>query len=356
MLSVGEASGTVRMKSCCVRSVFWPPATACSVITSRFIAFACCSALVLLANLAATRNLSAGYPQEKEKKPHALQWDPPRVDASIQSLSAMPPCILPDVLKMTGDRAVELVDHLQNFIAHEQIRYEQMPSVSMAGPTGITGIGPIPGQPENMSFTGKFDYIVDFGKRSEPLHVHEHRTSLKGTANANLAAIVGKGLPVLALIFHPSMQDDYEMRCEGSATWNGQPVRVVYFSQRKGKRPRTVTMETASELAPHDPNTRETRPLRLKGRAWIAANSGQVVHLETNLLEKVPLIELEESAFSVDYAPVKFQSQNVEVWLPQFAVGYTDYAKRRMIVEHTFSDFQLFSVQTLDVIQKPKEL
>ena len=311
--------------------------------------------LVLLASLAAASMLSACYPQEKEKKTRALQWDPPRADAPIRSLSATPPCALPDVLKMAGDRAVELVDHLQNFIAHEQIRYEQMPSVSMAGPTGVTGFGPIPGQPENMSFTGRFDYIVDFGKGAEPLHVREHRTPLKETANANLDAMVGKGLPVLALIFHPSMQGDYEMRCEGSATWNDQPAWVVYFAQKKGKRPRTVTMETASELAPHNPNAREIRPLRLAGRAWIAANSGQVVHLETNLLEKIPLIELEGSAFSVDYASVKFRVQNVEVWLPQFAIGYTDYAGRRMIVEHTFSDFQLFSVQTQDVIQKPKE-
>ena len=329
--------------------------TSCGSIASQFAAFACCFALVLVVILVAEKSLRAGYPQEKEKKPHALRWDPPRVDAPIRSLSAMPPCSLSEVLKMAGQRSEELVSHLQNFIAHEQIRYEQMSSVSMAGPTGITGIGPIPGQPEQMSFTGKFDYIVDFGKRSEPLQVREHRTPLKGTVDANLDAIVGKGLPVLALIFHPSMQGDYEMRCEGFATWSDQPAWVVYFTQKKGKRPRTVAMETASELALHDPNAREIRPLRLAGRAWIAANSGEVAHLETNLLEKVPLIELEESAFSVDYAPVKFRAQNVEVWLPQFAIGYTDYAGRRMIVEHTFSDFQLFSVQTRDVIQKLKE-
>ncbi len=211
-----------------------------------------------------------------------------------------------------------------------------------------------------MSFTGKFDYIVDFRKkRSEPLHVREHPGAPRPKGPANLLTLdrplLGKGLPVLALIFHPSMQGDYEMRCEGSAPWNDQPAWVVYFTQKKGKRPRTVTMETASELALHDPNAREIRPLRLKGRAWIAASSGQVVHLETNLLEKLPLIELEESAFSVDYTPVKFRAQNVEAWLPQFAIGYTDYAGRRMIVEHTFSEFQLFSVQTQDVIQKPKE-
>jgi hypothetical protein len=32
-----------------------------------------------------------------------------------------------------------------------------------------------------------------------------------------------------------------------------------------------------------------------------------------------------------------------------------DYAKHRIIIEHTFSDFQLFSVQTKQDIQKPEE-
>jgi hypothetical protein len=343
------------MKSCRVRSLFWSPVTACSRATSQFIAFACCSTLALFANLAGAKSLCGGYPQEKEKKPHALRWDPPRVDAPIRSLSAMPSCSLSDALKMAGQRAEELVEHLQNFIAHEQIRHEQMASPSMVGPSVISGIGQIPGQRTEMSFTGKFDYVVDFGKKSTPLQVREHRTALPGTDGAQLNAMVGKGLPVLALIFHPSMQGDYEMRCEGSATWNEQTAWVVHFRQMKGKLPRTVTMETASELRLRDLNAAEIRPLSLKGRAWIAADSGQVMHLETSLVESIPMIELEESAFSVDYAAVKFQSKNVEIWLPQFAVGYTDYAKRRMIVEHTFSEFQLFSVQTQDVIQKPKE-
>jgi hypothetical protein len=43
---------------------------------------------------------------------------------------------------------------------------------------------------------------------------------------------------------------------------------------------------------------------------------------------------------NVDYAPVKFQSQNAEVWLPQSAVVYTEYFRRRTVIWHTFSDFQ----------------
>jgi hypothetical protein len=58
---------------------------------------------------------------------------------------------------------------------------------------------------------------------------------------------------------------------------------------------------------------------------------------------------------SIDDAPVAFLSRNIELWLPKSAVAYTDHGKRRTIIEHTFTDFQLFSVQTQQVIGKPKE-
>jgi hypothetical protein len=201
-----------------------------------------------------------------------------------------------------------------------------------------------------MSGSAKFDYVVDFGEKSQPLNVREYRTLLRGQDDVNLAAFLDKGLPVLALIFDPALQNDYEMSCEGRTQWNKRAAWVVHFRQRKEKRPRTLTMETPTEVHARSHNATEVRPLSLKGRAWIDADSGQVMHIETNLVEGILMVDLQEIAISVDYAPVKSQSQNVEIWLPQFAVAYTDYAKRRMIVEHTFSDFQIFSVQTQQVI------
>jgi hypothetical protein len=102
-------------------------------------------------------------------------------------------------------------------------------------------------------------------------------------------------------------------------------------------------METPTEIYPRTLTATEIRPLSIKGRAWIAADSGQVLHLETNLTEGILAIDLREMALSVDYVAVKSLSQNLQVWLPRFAIAYTDYAGRRMIIEHTFSDFQLFS-------------
>jgi hypothetical protein len=272
--------------------------------------------------------LPAKTSQTKEKKPPPLHWDPPKVDAPVPSLSATPPCSLTEVLKEAGERATELITHLQNFNAQERIRYSQTDELGM---------------PE-MVRDAKFDYLVDFGEISVVPKVHETRTPLAGAEDASLGATADRGLAILALIFYPGLQGDYDMRCEGYTQWNNQPAWVIYFRQSKGKRARTFGIRTSVQ----------TLPVSLKGRAWIAADSGQVMHLETNMMHGIATIGLQGGAVAVDYAPVKFHTQDVEIWLPLSAIAYCDYGKRRMIFGHTFSDFQLFSVQTQQVIEKPK--
>jgi hypothetical protein len=264
-----------------------------------------------------------------------LRWDPPHVDGRLQ-IQLEPACSLPVVLDQAGRRTQELVDHLQNFIAHEQLRYKQTERPSATESLGVTGTQHASSEQTEFSLSAKFDYIVDFTARSEPLSIHESRKLLAATDEEHVNAVLGSGIPALGLIFYPAIQGDYEMRCEGAAQWNNQLAWVVHFRQVKGKPSRTVTLST--------PN--QAYPIGIKGRAWIAADSGQVMHLEADLVEQELIIDLEEMAFSVDYAPVEFKSQGVKIWLPRFAIAYTDYAGRRMITEHTFSDFQLFSVRT----------
>jgi hypothetical protein len=297
-------------------------------IASRLGLLALQAAIALLVGLAVVTTPSSGTPQKKEKKSPSLQWDPPQVDAPVQGISATPPCPLADVLKQAGKRAQELIADLRNFDAHERIRYSQTDGA---------------GVPEVFT-DAKFDYLVDFGGKPDAIKVYETRTPLARSDDVRISEIADRGLPVLALIFNPNLQNDYEMRCEGFAPWNNQPAWVVYFRQSTQKRPRTFGVRTDKQVF----------QVSLKGRAWIATDSGQVIHLETNLVKGIAAIGLQENAVSVDYAPVKFSSRDVEIWLPQSAVAYSDYGRRRMIIGHTFSDFQLFSVQTQQVIEQPK--
>ncbi len=297
-------------------------------ILSQFSAVVLLFTFVIFVALSTANNAPAKSPPEKQKKKLALRWDPPQVDAPVPSLSATPQCSLDAVVKQAAERTEELISHLKDFDAQEQLRYEQTDELGM---------------PE-VSFSARFDYLVDFDHTSGVPMAKEIRKLLAGAEGIDVNSILDRGLSTFALIFNPALQSDYDMRCEGFAPWNNQPAWVIYFHQNKAKRPRTLSIRT----------TMQTFPLSLKGRAWIAADSGQVMHLETNLVDGVPAIGLQGNAVSVDYAPVRFHSQDVEMWLPQSATAYLDYGKRRSIIWHRLSDFQLFSVQTQQVIEKPK--
>jgi hypothetical protein len=293
--------------------------------------YAACASLLIFSPLfpaAQSRASDSSRAKSTDKKNPVLRWDPPLIDSPIASLAALPPCSLPEVLDKAAQRATNLILSLQNFTAHERIRYEETNDL---------------GNPDFAS-TEDFNYFVDFAEKSGVLASHETRTPISQDST-DVTEIRDTGLSVLALIFHPMMQNDYDMRCEGYGSWNETPAWVVRFQQKKDKKPRTLSF--------HTPNS--TYHVSLKGRAWIAADSGEIMHLETNLVAGIAILGLQGNAVSVDYAPVQFHSQSVVLWLPKTAQAYADYGKRRMIIDHTFSDFQLFSVQTQQQIEKPKQ-
>jgi hypothetical protein len=189
-----------------------------------------------------------------------------------------------------------------------------------------------------------FDYIVVFQKSPEGLVFAEKRNPRHGSSSSP-AATQDMGLPEMVLIFLPNMQEDYEMSCEGAVNWGGQLTRVVRFQQRKDKLSRTYSFRVDNVVY----------PARLKGRAWIASDSGDVVHMETGLMEGIPVVRVHDSYLSIDYAPVQFQAQPVKIWLPKLVDGFWDFGDHRTIVYHTFTNFMLFSVQTEQKIKKPKE-
>ena len=267
----------------------------------------------------------AGGRQTSTKQP-ALQWAPPDVDATIPSISDNPPCVLSEVLAFAGQRSTELVDELQNFTARETIRYLEMDAF------GIPSDGA----------TSLFNYAVDFTPRSASLVVAEARQPVGGPSFLPEDA-KDAGLPALALIFHPYYQGDYDFHCDGGDPWKNDPAWVVHFTQRKGRPSRTHAFRSPTA----------TYPAALKGRAWISKDSYQVLHLETALIKGIGMLNLKSYAVSVNYAQVHFRSRDVAVWLPQDSVTYSEFVAHRDVVEHTFKDFLLTSVQSQTGPMKP---
>jgi hypothetical protein len=257
-----------------------------------------------------------------------LQWSPPDVDAPIASVDPHANCPLAEILAHAGERTKQLADNLEKFGARETIRFKQLDEVGapLLGGTAI------------------FDYAAQFSHEPGKAPVQETRRPINSSQSLP-NGMQDSGVMMLALIFHPTYQSDYEMRCEGQGTSNGERAWVIHFEQRKDKPARTRGFRTQMGLY----------EAKLKGRAWISPESNQILRIETNLMQAIPMIGVLQDAVTVSYAAVKFRLQTTELWLPESAEAFSDFGRYRSIIEHRFTDFVVYSVESQQVIGKPKE-
>ena len=292
------------------------------------------AAIFLVAILLLPLYVPAHQPQRQssanDTKPKSLVWDPPKLDAKLSSSPGSSPCDLDKILTLAAARATELVDNLQNFTAREQIDFRTY---------GPGGFGDNRG-----GGSAAFDYTATIVKRGPSFSVQESRKA-KQTAIEFPLAHQDIGLPEMALIFFPNLRTSYDMKCESAANWNTQAAWVVSFRQRKDRPDLTAAFYT----------DQHSYPAPLRGRAWIAQDTGVVLHMEIGLMHELAAVDVREWYLSIDYAPVRFRSKNVTVWLPQSAHTWAAFDLNRVVVSHDFSDFFLFSVQTTqEVTHSPK--
>ena len=219
-----------------------------------------------------------------------------------------------------------MVHNLQNFTAQEDISYRDQDRQTFAVRFGDAA----------------YDYVVVLHQHGDKPIVDELRRAPRGTPS-DLAA-ESRGLPEMALLFLPALQPDYDMKCDGQLSWEGQPAWIVEFRQRRDRPSRTFGISSV----------KGAYSVPLQGRAWLDANSGEILHLEAEIMHALPAIELYQLYFSISYTPVQFRSRDVRVCLPHIADVYYDYGEVETVVHHTFSDFLLFSVDTDQKIEKPK--
>ena len=92
----------------------------------------------------------------------------------------------------------------------------------------------------------------------------------------------------------------------------------------------------------------------LKGRAWIDVDTSQIVAMESDIMKQIPEIKLFRDHQLVEYGPVSFRNNSLQLWLPKSADWYCSISGRRFYRRHTFSQFLLFSVDDKQKINEPK--
>jgi hypothetical protein len=97
-----------------------------------------------------------------------------------------------------------------------------------------------------------------------------------------------------------------------------------------------------------------TYPINLKGRAWITADSFQIVRIESELSKSLPVLAVQHQI--AEYGPVHFQKKNIDLWLPQNVDLFFELNKHRYYRRQTFDHFMLFATNAEEKQQVPKKM
>jgi len=255
-------------------------------------------------------------------------WAPPDVDQEKLALDPGTACQLNEVVQAAAGRVKELMQNVDRFTATEKIEHSNL------SPLGL----------QISSETRKFNYLVEIRQLQSHLDVQEYRNG--SVSVQDFPAHIGTiGLPTLALVFHPYYQEKYEYSCEGLGSWRDKPAWVVHFQQRTDRNSETLVYRVGGK----------SFPVRLKGRAWIDTQSSQIVAMESDLIRPIPEIRLLRDHQLIEYGPVDFRNNTMQLWLPKSADWYCSLSGQRYHRRHSFSQFLLFSVDDSQKITKPKE-
>ena len=262
--------------------------------------------------------------------PDAIPGLPVNIDAAVPQVTPGAACMLPQVLVGAAVRSNELVDSIQRFSARELVVHEELDAKGTA----------------RNSAEHTYDYVAAIERPAQNLiAMREMRDGTFGFGPQFPAPLAMDGIPAIGLIFNPVYFADFTFTCEGLGHWRGQPAWQVRFEQKPNVRPRIHQWRVNNFVY----------PARLKGRAWLTADSYQLLHVETDLAQPILALRLEYQHISIDYAPVAYPSKQSALWLPKSAQINYKYKGHFFRQEHSLSDFTLFSIDTKEKIADPRQ-
>ncbi len=257
-------------------------------------------------------------------------WAPPDVDSKEYVLAPDVACSLPELLARAQVRTRKQIENFEKFLATEHVEHRQVDAYGNPGPPR----------------TRDFNYLVFIHHMPNGAFYLEEERDGSGDLGSFPTSLATEGLVSLGVsLFDAEFERDVVYKCEGLGSWRGEPAWQIHFVQKTDVPSRLRTWK----------NQHGIFPVPLKGRAWIAANTYDIVHLETDLREPVRNLELARDHLIIDYGPVKFEHGATTLWLPWHAEMYMELHGKRYHHQHVLSNYSLFSVDSTHAISPPKQ-
>jgi tetratricopeptide (TPR) repeat protein len=257
-------------------------------------------------------------------------WAPADVDAKEYVVAPDVSCSTDQLVQRTQARTMKQIANFEKFLATEHIEHQEVDAYGN------------PGLVKAKDFT----YMVFIRKTKQGAFFLDEERNGGENLSEFPTSLASHGLVGLGVfLFDPDYQSDVTYKCEGLGEWRGQVAWEIRFEQRREVTSRLMTWK----------NNHGVFPVALKGRVWVAANSYDLLHIETDLREPIPQLELDRDHLTIDYGPVKFDHGKTSLWLPWHAELYLQVHGKRYHHRHTLTNYALFSVDTDHQINAPKE-
>jgi tetratricopeptide (TPR) repeat protein len=255
-------------------------------------------------------------------------WRPPDVDDMKPTLEPGVSCSCAQVLGGVGQRIQELVQDVTRFTADEDLFHKSLDRVGLS----------------NRAETRKYYYAAAISSKPGSVLIEDY-SEARAPQGGYPDGIASTGFIMLALVFHPAMQDDFDFDCEGQGKWLGKPSWLVHFRQRPD-RPNRMQDYTAAG---------KTYRIDLKGRAWISSETSQIEHIEADIISPMHEIQLLSEHQVVEYGPVPFAKKNTMLWLPKNVEIYFDFRKHRYYRHYALDHYMLFDVDVSEKVKLPPD-
>lgn len=257
-------------------------------------------------------------------------WAPPDIDSREFPLAENAPCSAEDIVPRAEHRLKSQLANFEKFTATEHIDHQEIDRLGRPGPVK----------------SRDFSYIVFVNRYAGNSFFLDEDRRASGSDSSFPTSLATTGLSSLGVsILQPAVRDEFSYQCEGLASVRGKATWQIRFQESKNSRRAVRQWRRGGKLF----------PVAIKGRFWVSATSFDVLRIETDMEEPVPLLGLTRDHLLVDYGPVNFTSAKTVLWLPWSAEMHMELHGHRYHHMHYLTDYMLFGVDTNHKIGKPKD-
>jgi hypothetical protein len=269
-------------------------------------------------------------------KPY-LAYSLPDLEVAVPELQGLQPATSQNELNLlvhrTGETCVELLQHMPNVIAHEEVMTRER-TVSLISHGGVAGKR-IELKPRRQ----RFEYLLLSHRTADGNFLDEYRTDKHGRqitgSGDDAQAQLTQGFVNGWLHFYPGNLGESQFRYLGQQDIDKHHTFVIAFAEMPEAMKFPAQFRLGGNLI----------SILLQGVAWIDSSDFRIVRMREDLLAPRLDIYLNQFTAKIHFGEVNISKAASSLWLPQQVDIEWEFRGILFQRRHSYSDYRLFATK-----------